>query len=79
MVEERPKPGTPIFIVKAYLPAMEHFGFETDLRYHTQVRRHVIRGQPQTCAHGAACTTESREFDRDPGCVTGSRGSCWRV
>ena len=31
-----PKAGTPIFIVKAFLPAMESFGFETDLRYHTQ-------------------------------------------
>ncbi|KAI7837170.1 hypothetical protein COHA_008964 [Chlorella ohadii] len=27
---------TPIFIVKAFLPVMESFGFETDLRYHTQ-------------------------------------------
>lgn len=31
-----PKPGTPIFIVKAFLPVMDSFGFETDLRYHTQ-------------------------------------------
>ena len=30
--------GTPIFIVKAYLPVIESFGFETDLRYTTQVR-----------------------------------------
>ncbi len=34
-----PKPGTPIFVVKAYLPVIESFGFETDLRYHTQVIR----------------------------------------
>jgi U5 small nuclear ribonucleoprotein component len=34
-----PKPGTPIFIVRAYVPVIESFGFETDLRYHTQVRR----------------------------------------
>ncbi len=32
-----PKPGTPVFIVKAFLPVIESFGFETDLRYHTQV------------------------------------------
>lgn len=32
-----PKPGTPIFIVKALVPVIESFGFETDLRYHTQV------------------------------------------
>ena len=31
-----PKPGTPIFLVKAHLPVIESFGFETDLRYHTQ-------------------------------------------
>ena len=31
-----PKPGTPIFIVKAFLPVMESFGFETDLRLSTQ-------------------------------------------
>jgi len=31
-----PKPGTPIYLVKAFVPAMESFGFETDLRYHTQ-------------------------------------------
>jgi hypothetical protein len=33
------KPGTPIFLVKAFLPVVESFGFETDLRYHTQVGR----------------------------------------
>jgi len=32
---EVPKPGTPIFIVNAFLPIIESFGFETDLRYHT--------------------------------------------
>ncbi|XP_008812731.1 110 kDa U5 small nuclear ribonucleoprotein component CLO-like [Phoenix dactylifera] len=31
-----PKPGTPVYVVKAYLPVIESFGFETDLRYHTQ-------------------------------------------
>ena len=36
-----PKPGTPIFLVKAFLPVVESFGFETDLRYHTQVGGHA--------------------------------------
>ncbi|KAI8110430.1 hypothetical protein M9435_002105 [Picochlorum sp. BPE23] len=31
-----PKPGTPIFIVQAFLPVMDSFGFETDIRVHTQ-------------------------------------------
>jgi U5 small nuclear ribonucleoprotein component len=29
---DAPKPGTPIFTVKAFLPVIESFGFETDLR-----------------------------------------------
>ncbi|OIT30916.1 110 kda u5 small nuclear ribonucleoprotein component clo [Nicotiana attenuata] len=31
-----PHPGTPAYIVKALLPVIESFGFETDLRYHIQ-------------------------------------------
>jgi len=30
-----PKPGTPLYTVHAYLPLIESFGFETDLRTHT--------------------------------------------
>ena len=33
---DAPRPGTPIFTVQAFLPVIESFGFETDLRYHTQ-------------------------------------------
>ena len=36
VLADTPKPGTPVFSVKAYLPAIESFGFETDLRVHTQ-------------------------------------------
>ncbi|KAF6263582.1 elongation factor EF-Tu-like protein [Scenedesmus sp. NREL 46B-D3] len=36
VTKDLPRPGTPIFTVKAYLPVVESFGFETDLRYHTQ-------------------------------------------
>merc|ERR1719231_1252406 len=35
VTSDYPKPGTPIFLVKAFLPVIESFGFETDLRYHT--------------------------------------------
>lgn len=31
-----PKPGTPFYTVNAYLPLIDSFGFETDLRTHTQ-------------------------------------------
>ena len=29
------KPGTPLYTVSAYIPLIESFGFETDLRTHT--------------------------------------------
>merc|ERR1712100_305602 len=35
VVRDLPKPGSPMYNVHAYLPAMESFGFETDLRTHT--------------------------------------------
>jgi len=31
-----PKPGTPLYTVQAYIPLIDSFGFETDLRTHTQ-------------------------------------------
>jgi len=31
-----PKPGTPLYTVHAYIPLLDSFGFETDLRTHTQ-------------------------------------------
>lgn len=37
VTEDVLRPGTPIYLVKALLPVVESFGFETDLRYHTQV------------------------------------------
>uniref|UniRef100_A0A3B0MWN7 U5 snRNP subunit, putative n=1 Tax=Theileria annulata TaxID=5874 RepID=A0A3B0MWN7_THEAN len=35
VLKDMPKPGTPFYIVHAYLPAIESFGFETDLRVDT--------------------------------------------
>ena len=36
VISDKPLPGTPVYVVKALLPAIESFGFETDLRVHTQ-------------------------------------------
>ena len=36
VVQDLAKPGSPLYTVKAYLPAIDSFGFETDLRTHTQ-------------------------------------------
>ena len=50
------KPGTPIFLVKAFLPVLESFGFETDLRYHTQGQAFCLsvfdHWQARARAHG---------------------------
>ena len=32
---EEPKPGSPLYTLKIEIPAIESFGFETDLRTHT--------------------------------------------
>lgn len=36
VVEERPCPGTPVYCCQGLVPAIESFGLETDVRYHTQ-------------------------------------------
>jgi U5 small nuclear ribonucleoprotein component len=36
VVQDAPKPGAPFYTVKAYIPVMDSFGFETDLRCYTQ-------------------------------------------
>ncbi|CAN0599596.1 unnamed protein product, partial [Laminaria digitata] len=35
-VQDAPKPGAPFYTVKAFVPAIDSFGFETDLRAYTQ-------------------------------------------
>jgi len=36
VVRDAPVPGTPFVLVSAYLPVLDSFGFETDLRTFTQ-------------------------------------------
>ncbi|EED96637.1 U5 small nuclear ribonucleoprotein, U5 snRNP [Thalassiosira pseudonana CCMP1335] len=36
IVQDKPIPGSPLFSVKAFLPVLDSFGFETDLRTFTQ-------------------------------------------
>lgn len=36
VTQDAPKPGSPLYTVKAFLPTIDSFGFETDLRTHTQ-------------------------------------------
>lgn len=35
MISETAKAGSPLYTVKASIPAIDSFGFETDLRVHT--------------------------------------------
>lgn len=35
IVQDTPKPGTPFYTIKAYIPVIDSFGFETDLRSYT--------------------------------------------
>ena len=34
-MQDSPKPGTPFYTIKAYLPIQDSFGFESDLRSYT--------------------------------------------
>ena len=36
MTSDAPLPGSPLYTIKAFVPAIDSFGFETDLRTHTQ-------------------------------------------
>lgn len=36
VTQDQPKPGSPLYTIKAFLPVIDSFGFETDLRSHTQ-------------------------------------------
>jgi U5 small nuclear ribonucleoprotein component len=36
VTSDNPKPGTPFYVVNGFLPVIDSFGFETDLRVHTQ-------------------------------------------
>ncbi|EFC46247.1 predicted protein [Naegleria gruberi] len=38
VIEDEPKPGTPHYILKAYVPAIDSFGLETDMRLSTKGR-----------------------------------------
>jgi U5 small nuclear ribonucleoprotein component len=36
VTQDAPVPGSPLYTLKAFIPAIDSFGFETDLRTHTQ-------------------------------------------
>jgi U5 small nuclear ribonucleoprotein component len=36
VTQDLPKPGSPLYTIKSFIPVVDSFGFETDLRAHTQ-------------------------------------------
>lgn len=36
VTQDIPKPGSPLYTIKALIPVIDSVGFETDLRTHTQ-------------------------------------------
>lgn len=59
VTQDVPKPGTPLFTVRAYIPVLDANGFETDLRTHTQGQAFCL----QTFSHYAVVPGDP--LDRD--------------
>jgi U5 small nuclear ribonucleoprotein component len=72
VVSDVPRAGTPLYVMKAFLPAIDSFGFETDLRAHTQGQAFVLtvfdhwdvvpgaRGRRGRCSRCRACVRTLR-------------------
>jgi len=43
VIKDEPIPGSPFFVVKGYIPVIDSFGFETDLRAHTRGMAFVLQ------------------------------------
>jgi U5 small nuclear ribonucleoprotein component len=43
VTQDAPCPGSPFYTVKGYIPVIDSFGFETDLRAHTQGQAFVMQ------------------------------------
>lgn len=46
VTKDQARPGTPFYTVQGYIPVIDSFGFETDLRAYTQVTTHHPASQP---------------------------------
>ena len=66
MTQDAPVPGSPLYLIKAFIPAIDSFGFETDLRTHTQGQAFClstfhhwqVRSHIHTYTHACAHTLE---------------------
>ena len=48
VTSDQPIAGSPLYTIKAFIPAIDSFGFETDLRTHTQGQAFCIQGKKNT-------------------------------
>jgi translation elongation factor EF-G len=63
VTQDLPKPGSPLYTVKAYIPVIDSFGFETDLRTHTQGQAFCLQvGYVSVYAHN--CRSCVKDIDR---------------
>jgi U5 small nuclear ribonucleoprotein component len=60
---DAPKAGTPLYTVKAFIPVMDAFGFETDLRVATQGQAFGQRSVLLCCVAGVWLTCAGSVFD----------------
>ena len=51
VVSDQPIAGSPLYTIKAFIPAIDSFGFETDLRTHTQGQAFATQGIELLTAH----------------------------
>jgi len=73
VIDEMPKEGTPLYLVKAHIPVLESFGFDADLREATSGRAipqllfshwQVVDGDPNeegTLANKIICQVRERK------------------
>jgi len=65
VTQDAPKAGSPLHTVKALIPVIDSFGFETDLRTHTQGQAFC----QQVFDHWQACHPPRRQFLRAVMCM----------
>ena len=65
VTQEIPKPGSPLYTIKAFIPTIDSFGFETDLRTHTQGQAFCLSvfHHWQVCEHIVISFSSHRSSD----------------
>lgn len=62
VTQDAPIPGSPLYTIKAFIPAIDSFGFETDLRTHTQGQAFALSVFHHWQVHKSAFLLKSARF-----------------